>query len=96
MWDRKKSLKDLNPKDFSLNDGSIRFICALTAELCSQSASSFSRPIRSARVNRPVAAACGSGGGGSSASASLAPLARRFGAALAGAGSGAGTPGSAS
>jgi hypothetical protein len=47
--DRRESLKDLNPKDFSLNDGSIRFICALTAELCSQSTSSFSRPIRSAR-----------------------------------------------
>ena len=30
----------------SLNNGSIRFICALTAELCSQSTSSFSKPIR--------------------------------------------------
>ena len=59
--DRRKSLKDLKPNDFSLNDGSIRFICALTAELCSQSTSSFSRPIRSARVSSPVAAACGSG-----------------------------------
>ena len=55
--ERSKSLKDLNHRDFSLNDGSIRFICALTTELCSQSTSSFSRPIRSPRVSRPVAAA---------------------------------------
>jgi hypothetical protein len=26
--DRRKSLKDRKPKDFSLNDGSIRFICS--------------------------------------------------------------------
>ena len=38
--DRRKSLKDRKPSDFSLNDGSIRFICAFTAELCSQSTSS--------------------------------------------------------
>ena len=53
--DRRKSLKDLKPKDFSLNDGFIRVICTLTAELCSQSTSSFSVPIRSARVSRAVA-----------------------------------------
>ncbi len=53
--DRRKSLNDLNPNDFSLNDGSIRFICALTAELCSHSTSSFSRPICRARVSNAVA-----------------------------------------
>ena len=42
LRERRKSLNDRNPSDFSQNDGSIRFICALTAELCSQSASSFS------------------------------------------------------
>jgi hypothetical protein len=43
------------PNDFSLNDGSIRFIWALTAELWSHSASSFSWPMRSARSSSPVA-----------------------------------------
>ena len=71
--ERRKSLKDLKPSDFSLKDGSIRFIWAFTAELCSQSASSFSRPICRARVSRPVASAlwwtarrrrCGSPGPG--------------------------------
>ena len=31
--DRRKSLKDLKPKDFSLNDGFIRVICALRKSL---------------------------------------------------------------
>ena len=35
LRERRKSLNDRNPRDFSLNDGSMRFICALTAELCS-------------------------------------------------------------
>jgi hypothetical protein len=61
-----KSLNDLKPKALSLNDGSIRFIWALTAELWSHSASSFSWPMRSARSSSPVAAACGSAGDGSS------------------------------
>ena len=64
--DRRKSLNDLKPKAFSLNDGSIRFIWGLTAEWWSQSASSFSWPIRSARSSSPVAAACGSAGASSS------------------------------
>ena len=42
LRERRKSLKDRKPSDLSLNDGFIRFIWALTTELCSQSASSFS------------------------------------------------------
>src|SRR6201999_1349494 len=87
--ERRKSLKDLKPKDFSLNDGSIRFIWALTAELCSQSTSSFSVPIRSARISKAVAAGYGSG---AACGSTPSDLARR----VLGAGSGTGTPGSAS
>src|SRR6185369_17687148 len=72
--DRRKSLKDRNPEDFSLNDGSIRFICAFTAELCSQSASSYSSPICNARVSSAVAAACESGGSVSSGSTAYARI----------------------
>jgi hypothetical protein len=42
LRERRKSLNERNPSDFSENDGSMRFIWAFTAELCSQSASSFS------------------------------------------------------
>ena len=87
--ERRKSLNDLKPNDFSENDGSIRFICPLTAELCSHSASSFSKPICSARISNAVAAACGSGCAGSD-------LARaRLGFSVSAAvGSNTGTPGS--
>src|SRR3954469_22959895 len=80
LRERRKSLNDLNPSDFSENDGSIRFIWALTAELCSQSASSFSWPMRRARSSRPVAAACGSGC--SRSSSGSGGLARRVVAGL--------------
>ena len=61
LRERRKSLNDRNPRDFSENDGSIRFIWALTAELCNQSASCFSygMPFMTAKMVASAVLLCG-------------------------------------